>query len=230
MSCYEWERGSITLPAKEWSSFRKSLLEAWNKKQLELLARAQRVHAAIKDALKGKRGSKRDEALEAAIKRHIGDTFTAAGHELTGLVLVWNQEKRRFGLRPVAPKKKDLTLFAVSKDASIHLPDAGVYLRNESRTVTWDVPENNHAREHARGHWFAKLLFEKLGRVTFTRGTGGKIIGNDEYNRDRDDVGGGGNYLVAEYKPLTAKEKRARAVAQPPAGSSGVPTGAPSRE
>ncbi len=117
-------------------------------------------------------------------------------------------------LKGSQPKKKDLELFAVSKDAEISLPDAYVGFSNKGRTVTWSVSENNRAVEHANDHWFAKLLFEKLGRITWTRGTGGKIVGNDEYNRDRDDIGGGGNYLVREYRMLTAKEKRERAAAR----------------
>lgn len=211
MSCYEWERGTIKLPAKEWAGFRKGLLEAWNKHQLELLAKAQRAHKAIKDALKGKRGKARDEAMKAAIQRHVGDVHREANEALVNLVLTYDRDKRAFALKATAPKKKDLKLFAVSKDAEIYLPDAYVRFVNKTRSVVWDVPENNRARQHARDHWFARLLFAKLGRITWTRGTGGQIIGNDEYNRDRDDVGGGGNYLVTEYKPLTAKEKKAQA-------------------
>lgn len=206
MSCYEWERGTITIPSKEWAGFRKGLLEAWNKRQLELLERAKRVHAAIKAACKGKRGSKRDAALKAAIERHINHN----DEDLSRLVVTYDREKRAYVLNGSQPQKKALKLFAVSKDAEIHLPDAYVSFRNKGRTVTWDVPENNHAREHARGHWFAQLLFERLGKITWTRGTGGKIIGNDEYNRDagREYEGGGGSYVTAEYRPLTAKEKR----------------------
>lgn len=69
------------------------------------------------------------------------------------------------------------------------------------RTVTWSVPENNHAREHGREHELAEVLFKALGRVSWTRGSGGVIIGNDEYNRDSMDVGGGGNYVIDEYGP-----------------------------
>lgn len=212
MSCYNWERGTITIPTKEWAGLRKGLLEAWNKKQLERLARAQRAHAAIKAALKGKRGKSRDAALKAAIARHIGDVYAEGG--LTDIVLSYDQGKRAYVLKGTAPKKKDLQLCAVSKDAGISLPDAYVAFRNKGRTVTWEVGENNRARERANDHWFARLLFERLARMTWTRGTGGRIIGNDEYNRDNDCEGGGGNYLVREYRMLTAKEKRDAAARQ----------------
>jgi hypothetical protein len=207
MSCYNWERGTIIIPAKDWAGFRKGLLEAWNKSQLELLEKARRAHAAIKAATKGKRGKKRDEALKAAIERHVGHDHD----DLHTLVLTYDREGRAYVLKGSQPKKKDLGLHAVSKDATIRLPDASVYFTNKGRAVTWDVPENNRAREHANEHWFAQELFRRLGRITWTRGSGGKIIGNDEYNRDEggDYEGGGGNYLVAEYRPKSAAERRA---------------------
>ena len=206
MSCYNWESGTITLPAKEWAGFRKGLLEAWNKRQLELLERAKRVHATLKAVCKGKRGKNRDAALKAAIGRHIDHN----DEDLTELVLTYDRDKRAYALNGSQPQRKALKLFAVSKDAEISLPDAYVGFTNKGRSVTWDVPENNRAVEHAHEHWFAKLLFERLGRITWTRGTGGKIIGNEEYSRDagRDYEGGGGSYVNREYRPLSAKEKR----------------------
>lgn len=42
-------------------------------------------------------------------------------------------------------------------------------------------------------------LFRYLERVTWTSRSGGQIIGNDEYNRDSCEAGGGGNYVVREY-------------------------------
>ena len=211
MSCYEWERGTIVIPAKEWAGFRKGLLEAWNKRQLALLERAKRVHASIKDAVKGKCGPGRASALRSAIERHIGQD-----EGMHGLVLVYDDAKWCSVLRGGQPQKKDLDLCAVSKDAEISLPDAHVSLRNKGRMVTWDVGENNHARDHAHKHWFAELLFQKLDMITWTRGTGGKILGNDEYNRDEggDHEGGGGSYVTREYRVLTAKEKREAAARQ----------------
>ena len=212
MSCYNWERGTITIPAKEWAGFRKGLLEAWNTKQLQMLERAKRAHTALKAATKGKRGKNRDEALKAAILRHIGQEhdYSAMTEGLRGLVLTYDQNKRAYTLNGSQPQRKALKLCPVSKDADIELGEAYVGLRNKGRTVTWSVSENNHAVDRANEHWFAQELFRRLGRITWTRGTGGQILGNDEYNRDagEDHAGGGGSYVTHEYRVVTAKEKR----------------------
>lgn len=70
-------------------------------------------------------------------------------------------------------------------------------------TVTWDVPENNHAPERAHSHPMAASLFGFLRTVRWTARSGGAIAGNDEYNRDADYAGGGGNYVVEAFGKST---------------------------
>ena len=48
----------------------------------------------------------------------------------------------------------------------------------------------------------------ELGRLNWTRATGGVFSGNDEYNRDS---GSGGNYITAAYGPLGDADKAADA-------------------
>lgn len=208
MSCYNWERGTITIPAKEWAKFRTAVIKAWNEHQLDRFEKAKRMHAKAKEAIKGKRGSKRQEALRALADRWEGREETAEfSHKVIGYE--YNRETRRDTvILKNAPKKKDFEIFPTSKSCGIHMLDGSIELNNENRTVTWSVGENNRAVEHARKHPVARKMFGLLDRINWTRGSGGKIIGNDEYNRDADYDGGGGNYVTAEYSQ--AKQKRDR--------------------
>lgn len=218
MSCYNWESGTITIPTSEWSNFRKGLLTKWNEGLLKSFEDAKAAHAACTAAAKGKRGENRQKAIEDALVAHCTERVQSSYYgygsrtevnydrkdRISNLILKREGWNGPFTL--TAPKKSDLKLLAVSKDANIRSRDFSVHFRNETRTVTWDVSENNRAVESAHEHWFAKALFEALGKVTWTRGTGGTIVGNDEYNRDCDYAGGGSNYVAYEF----SKEKQER--------------------
>ena len=214
MSRTDWERGTITLPSNQWAAFRKGLLSKWNAKQDEVFADANRAHAAITAAAKGKRGAARQKAMTDALYRHTRTEvgcYTERHENLSRLVF-----KREGWSGPVTlqkPKRKDLDLKAISKDASITCGEAYVGFRNKGRTVHYDSGENNHAVEHAREHWFVQALFTALGKVTWTRGSGGELHGNDEYNIDsgRDYAGGGGSYVTATYsKAQQEADRKAR--------------------
>lgn len=220
MSKYCWEEGTIKLPSKDWAKFRKTLLDAWNAKQMELLADAQRALVVLKAAGKGKRKG-RYEAMQDALHRHCGFTKESWGwrcpsdeahdhfSDLDRLLFTRDPkvpDGRRTKLQ--APKKSALDLKPVSKDADIHLPWASVHFRNKTREVTWSVGDNNHAVENAHDHWFAKRLFSALHRVEWTRGTGGQIVGNDEYNRECSYEGGGANYVTHEFSAEATKRRR----------------------
>ena len=210
MSCYEWERGTITIPTKEWSKFRTGLLKAWNERELGRLESAKRTHATLTAACKGKRGSKRMTALKAAVERHFSNDRNSEIREMVVTQTGWGSGAT-YTLKAL-PKKKDLKLFATSKDAEMYCDDGYVAFKNATRSLVWDVSENNHAREHAHEHWFAKLVFGALNQITWTRGSGGEMIGNDEYNRDSDHAGGGGNYVTMTFS--AAQQKRDREAAR----------------
>jgi len=210
MSCYNWESGTIKLPSKDWAKFRTDLLKAWNSHETARLEKAKRLHATLTTALKGKRGSKRTEALKQAVERNFSNDNNSDVRELLLTQDGWGRDAT-YELKGL-PKKKDLKLFATSKDAGLSLGDAYVAFKNATKTLVWEVGENNRAVEHAHENWFAKRIFEALGQITWTRGTGGKIVGNDEYNRDNRDSGGGGNYTTMEFSQ--AKQKRDREAAR----------------
>lgn len=237
MSCYGWERGTITIPSTQWASFRKGLLAKWNAKQEEVLDLAKRAHKAAKDACKGKRGRNRKQAMLEAVARECGgkvteygdfeatrrrrshgfgfyDEYDSSAQERWNAVLplifkerLWNV-RYEDGITLQAPKKKDLDLHPVSKGCTVMMPEASITFNNKTRTVTWDVPENNRSVDRAREHWFAGEFFKALGKIEWTVRSGGQIVGNDEYNRDSREGGAGGNYVVATYSKKQQKAER----------------------
>ena len=219
MSCYEWEQGTIKLPSKDWAKFRTEMLKAWNAKELARLEKAKVAHKALTDACKGKRGSERAEALKSAVTARFTrlnrvDELYPEIRDMVVTVDGWGHDAI-YTLKAL-PKKKDLKLFATSKDAEMYCDDGYVAFKNATRSLVWSVSENNHAREHAHEHWFAKLVFAALRRITWTRGSGGKIVGNDEYNRDSDNEDGGGNYVTMAFSATEQKRQRQRVVRHQP--------------
>lgn len=169
MSKYEWERGVIKIPAKDWSAFRKALISAWNEHQVSFLKEAKEAYRKLR----------KDELVPERFRWIIIDSATG---------------KRT---APTAKKMRKIPLG--SKRCTICLEDADIELNGEAKTVTWYVHEGNHAREYARQEPIGKLLFQLLNKITWTRGSGGVIVGNDEYNRDSWEEGSGRNYQIQSF-------------------------------
>lgn len=213
MSRYEWEAGSIVLPATAWPAFRRDLIGRWNADQERILQLAVKMRAEVEAAAKGKRGFDRAAWLEQRMDaRQWGDNGETERQRdceevrrLIGLQPTYVDGKWTAPTKTRAPKRKDLKILPVSRGATLDLGEATIRLDDQSRTVSWRVGENNHACDTARSLPMARVLFDMLSRVEWTRGSGGKIVGNDEYNRDSRDEGGGSNYVTAAYGPLGGK-------------------------
>ena len=106
------------------------------------------------------------------------------------------------------PQKKDFPLAVATKTTAYSWSsESGVRLDLEARTLTWWVSENNHAVERAHDHPMSRWLFQALSQVDWGRSGGGAIVGNDEYNRDDRETGGGGNYITRVFGPAGRKEQ-----------------------
>jgi hypothetical protein len=193
MSRYEWEAGTLKFPVKAYKPFKHDLAKAWNAWQMDKLAKARNLWLYIKQH---KLDPNKLEYLEGDtyndVSRICGDVEQ---HELLHLIL-------KDG-KIVAPKKKDLDCKQVYKFVGCYFDEVAIQLSDTDRTVRWSVDEHNHACETAREHHMGQQFFALLRKVKWTRGTGGKIVGNDEYNRDEGGQceGGGGSYVTAEYGP-----------------------------
>jgi hypothetical protein len=205
MSCYNWERGSIVIPSKEWAKFKKGLVAAYADIIEGQFAKAKQVYDRLMAKAKGRRkiGTLEWEEWLRAFDLSEHDYEKVTNVLDFGLLL--NGKKNR----PRRPLKKDFpfpngktTRFPVGWEGLVSLSD------NKARTVHWSTGENNRAVEDAHGSRMGQAFFRLLGRITWTRGSGGQLVGNDEYNREDDYEGGGANYVTATYGP--AKKSRAR--------------------
>jgi hypothetical protein len=127
MSTYEWEHGTITIPAKEWASFRTGLIQAWNEMQQQTLNRAKALHAKGKEAIKDKRGPARRDAMRTFFE----ECEDRRQFDVLARITVW--EKGRRTLSPSAPKKKDFKFLPTSKSCSFSFEDATITLDNAAR-------------------------------------------------------------------------------------------------
>lgn len=199
MSRSEWERGEIKIPSSEWAATKKLIREAWNKEQDRLFARAKTIYEKIK-------GKKKPQNVRA-------DPF---GKDFDNAPCFLFREKepdergywilRETMRRPTRSDFSHVTNRAnsfMSEDS-----DLTVAFDNDKRTILWDVVENEDACEEARRSGFGSAVMRILGQVKYKRGSGGKIIGNDEYNQDTTYEGGGANYVKDEFGPDMPQPER----------------------
>lgn len=214
MSRHEWERGEIKMSVKEFSSVRRDLIAFHNERQVRLFERAKSVYTALKLAGKGTRNFDWNSAFSGVMVS--GQGYRMEASDVDGYDEIYNAifpneqvEKLVAGQilkgwerseKPKAPKKNSFTPLKQNADRII-FGEAAIGFDKKARAIYWSTGENNHAVERAREHAMGREFFKRLGRVVWTRGTGGELIGNDEYNEDagRDYAGAGGSYVTARY-------------------------------
>lgn len=206
MSKYCWEEGTIKIPSRSWASFKKELREVYNRLQKKSYKVALQAYETLLKAGKGKRGIDwKNEFNRLLWDGHIHIPDGVDILKLRKSIFPFDPKKQENRKRPRKPKKKDFPL-ANSSTTRLELDgDAHILFDNKTRSVSWVVYENNHAVENARAHPLGIAFFRALDKMKWTRGTGGEIIGNDEYNRESRDAGGGGNYITAIYGTNTDK-------------------------
>lgn len=175
MSCYNRERGVITLPTSAVATVKKAVRDANNAEHERIYQLGRKLYEAVGGRKVGTRYGIDDfntRCQQAGIDFAHDDDFNAL-HDLCAS-----------GGKIRAPKRADVyPRTATNKANSFDVGyEAGVTF--SGRTVEWYVSENNHAVEHARSNPVAHAFFAALSRVKWTRGTGGVIEYDDEYHRD----------------------------------------------
>ena len=216
MSCYEWERGEFKLSVKEYAKFKKSFLNGIKTIYEEAYNDAITLYNRILKEAKGKRNNDWFN-LYQRLRNEIGSEYVggfrcARNKDLDPFDLAMDsmfrkkdENGRRIFSKPLKPRKSD---FKNTNKKGFNFEEASISFRDDGRIIYWDVQENNHACDRASEHPLGKLFFKCLGAVNWTRGTGGTIVGNDEYRREDTYAGGGGNYIKTAYGPLGKEQQK----------------------
>lgn len=218
MNCYQWERGEFVLPASDFARVRQAVQaadkahkdlvfartqEVWKsltrKEQTDPKAYRQalaRIQQAKYDAQPRYRPGMRLSSPSASeiAREQREEMADRDAMDMLSIRVGWNDDKK-----PSRVLQSDMD-YPTNRSTSFHDADSGVTFDPQRRTVIWEVPENNHARDHARSGPIARAFFDAVATVRWTHGTGAVIVGNDEYNRSENrDAGGGGNYVTDAY-------------------------------
>ena len=204
MSTYEWEVGTWKLSTKEFPSLVRDVQRVANAHWHEVFERTQEFWDGL--------GTKHKRSIQAYLvvvhehhERQPDDNFIGLVSDVDYLLTyaatrepdpdgkyhtVARARPRRIIQRDL-PKRTDMR-FECGGGSTLDFARKG-------RRIDWSVEDNNHAREYGRDHPIAQYFFGRLQRVNWTRGTGGEVWGNDEYNGDSGGVGGGGNYSLGTW-------------------------------
>lgn len=210
MSRNEWEAGVIKLPSAEFAKFRQGIQDAdkahkervFNHTQAlwKSLSRKEQTdpkaltNAAFNYAW-GPRSNIEDQAVASDVQDRVTRCLNAGDR------------------KPRRVQAADMD-YPTNRTLDFDGSDGRVTFDRDQRTVTWEVSENNHACERARNSVVGKAFFDQMEKVRWTHGTGGVIIGNDEYSQDEGHYssGAGGSYdkngfgyLGAEHAPTCTR-------------------------
>lgn len=177
MSCYEEARGTITLPASEASSFRRDIA-------LELRRIDERRDALALDIYKRIRAAKLSCRTAIEIYRAIEQTTEAQRISESDTESLYRRLVEYEGAPEgkLARPKKTKPAALRGKALKLSGPDWNIDIAG--RSVAIRVHENNHALEHASADPLFKAVIRRLARITWTRGSGGEILSQDEYSKD----------------------------------------------
>lgn len=215
MSCYEWESGTITLPTEAVPVVKEALRKVLNDRHDQAYLATKKVWQQLK--------SYSPDKFRKNLSEYQHKRWDSESHGLYSSRTTIEDDEQFFYIfeqligwdntgKPHQPTHEDVdkqfpratnrtTRFPVGWEADITF---------DGRKVTWTVGENNHACERAHGHPVAEVFFAQLARVRWTRGSGGVIVGNNEYNRDNRGAGGGGNFVVQEFGPQKPRKSSNR--------------------
>lgn len=192
MSCYNEERGYVTLTKKDFDTLRKRLVSAFSPLHAAAIDICLPVYRDVK---KSKDTPAEYSSIECMALARLGEyekknSVKFAGSRrsyivnlVTTFILV-NRNRKIVKANVVNSLSKINT-----RTNSFQVFDTGyvcadILFNREKNTVHYEVFENNRAVERANSSLMGKMFFDFLNSVTWTKNTGGQFNYSDEYMRD----------------------------------------------
>jgi len=204
MSCNQWEQGTLVLPVKAFNQVFDSIRQRQNALMDEAYNCLVAAHETILAENKAKVKPAKPELhfrIVDAVEKHRRKIRSRFGNfdlfnTVENAVIAMSHGRKV----PIKPQKQYLSK-ATARTVHFQQEEACLTFDRKRHTLTWVVEENNHAVDRARESWLGRALFATLKDIQWTSSTGGKFVGNDEYNDSREE-GGGANYVTARFGPL----------------------------
>lgn len=193
MSCYEWERGQVLLPQAAVTPLKKVLRVHVNREHEQAVKLANEFYAYSKGTRSRKlflerlstwqvskaRRDRYGHPVHDPIVRGVRDLLedSVGGRyirdpERTPHKLTVAEISKRF---PKATNKTNKFRVRCHEGC-----EAGI-IELDGRTLSWECFENNHATERFHEAPIVVEMFKQLKRVQWTRDTGGRSWGSNEY-------------------------------------------------
>lgn len=222
------ERGTLILPGNAVLSTRNALTDAINGQRAAWFTLAKELHAH----LTGPDGKGDRQALAEALRKDAADRWHQNSTGVIGRLIDASDSWR--GSRPAntdgwdrlnaigvlllgplgdlskrhlrAPRKKDLPPLPKAKTWKWSNSACSVSLDSVKRELHWSVPESKNAVEDAWDSLLGRTLNGLLGKVKWTRGTGGVFRYSNENMQDAALEHGGGGTSERGFGPIGERE------------------------
>lgn len=218
MSKDNWEKGTIVIPRAAWAQFKSTLVKKHNEQAERELALIKSLFVVVKEQSKGKRNCDLRELVRKEAQAQVTNYRNGSNYKYPFKLLGFDETVDRlvsqlvkFERSPVPGKPNKQSWIApkasmmpkVKSNVTRFEADLGtILLDQKNHSVSWIVSENNRAVESSRDSFMGSVFFSALGDITWTRNSGGTIVGNDEYNTDGEEEGQGANYVTERFGPL----------------------------
>lgn len=210
MAPSDWEEGTIVLPSAEFAKVRRAAQMAHAEHLQEVFDLTQEFWKGLTNKQQRDRGEYSTAVHEfLRVKGSLRAHFSPGpGRNTSG---DWTRDKAlnacvamisRSG-NPSRVLKSDMG-FPTNRTTEFDAGGSRLTFDKENSTAYWLVDESKGARHNARAMPMAQAFFSALDHIRWTRGTGGVFLGNDEYNGEDREYGGGMNYVTVTFGPMGA--------------------------